>query len=53
MKRARGGQLLGVDVGLVETVEEDQPIGTGPVELTGEVGERGIERGQFDGDRNA
>ena len=37
MKHADGGQFLRVDVGLIETVEDDQPIGAGQVELSGEV----------------
>ena len=52
MQRARYVQLLHVDVGLVEAVEQHQPVGAGAVELAGEVGEGGEERRQFDGDRN-
>ena len=45
-------ELLDVDVGLVKAVEQDQPVGAGLVELTGEMGEGGEERRQLDGDRD-
>ena len=46
-------QLLDVDVGLVEPVEEHEAVGARLVELRGEVGERGVVRGELHRHRDA
>ena len=45
-------ELFDVDVGPVKAREEDEPIGAGRVELTGEVRKGGEERRHLDGHRH-
>ena len=52
VQRRRGLQVHGVDVRLVEAVEEHQPVGARPLQLEGEVRQRGEERRQLHRHRN-
>ena len=45
-------QVLGVNIGLVEAVEEHDPIGARLLQLPGEVRERGEEGRELHGDRD-
>ena len=46
-------EFIDVDVDAMEAREQDEAVGAGRVELFGEMRERGEERRQLDGDRDA